>query len=435
MARPKKETTWDDSTVHAFMDAQASAKSVHGDVQNSAISAAVDIGIRLPSLAARYLFQRTSLPFERTLVVFGPPGSSKSALMYWFYDLYIRAGGYYLHVDAEDKDTPILRLSLTDYKENAGWPVKCETINDYQQTVDHYLDWYVGACAKVDGPGKRVPFIIGIDSLVAKLTAEASKKISDNSGAPERRFADEARSLADWFKYIPSKLQGYPLCLAAVNHDKPKADQNGQPMHHSPGGTAPNFFATYKILTARVRTIKQNQNGWEGNRIKLSMEKNSLAADRRSIEVELMWRVGPGPSRSGGTTTVQETKWNWAKATTEILYYLCQSENRKNTGRRGARTAEILGIQKASGGRYYSKALDVPSSDPLLPEAFGLYVETRRDLLDLLEPELGIHRSIEYRPHVDYDEQRTEAALRVDDLMPAARTTVADETDGGTDEE
>lgn len=417
MAKGKKaEKKWDENATSEYMQEAFRAELVNGrmGIQDSAVAAVNDVGLHLPHLCLRYLFQRTTYPLERVMLIFGTPGCNKSTLLYWFYDLARRNRGYYLHAEVEDKDTPIMRLAMTDYDRNAGWVKACKSLDDMQSSVGTWFDWFKSKCVK--GPGRTVPFFLGVDSLVAKLTEDAAKVIADNDGVPGRRWADEARSLNDWFKLIPEAMQGWPFSLIAINHDKPKKDQRtGQTVHGSPGGSAPNFYTTFRILVTKVKPLNQQASGWEGNRVKLSMDKSSLGADRQSFEAEITWRVVEGTSQSGKPTVYQQAMWNWDKATTEMLTML--STAKKGTWRANV-VDDLLGITKCTGGRYAAKAIDVPVSDPLPAAEFGRLLETRRDVLDKLEPLLGIQNSFRFQPGVDFSKQLQEATKMVDDIIP-----------------
>lgn len=432
MARSKKR---DASSVQTLIDAAFQARAVEGNNQDSSEVAAMTVGIRLPYLCQRVLFQRSSFPFSRTTVVYGQTGSNKSSLVYYFYDLFLDAGGRYFHLDVEDKDTPQLRLSLTKYRKDKGECRSCTTLNDYQIEVESYLNWYKAVTSKKDGPGKACPIVIGIDSLVAKMTEEAANKVAENHGVTGRRFANEAMALNDWFKYIPGKLAGMPICLLGVNHDKPtKHEVTGQTVHRTPGGAAPGYFSTYKIYAERVKQLKQTVSGREGNRIKLVMHKNSLGPDGQSVEVEIAWTHKAVQSMSGKTTVKQHTRWDWPKATTEHLYRMQGLDGGKKLGKRGQTVRDLLDLRK-SGGKYHSKLLGVAASEPLNARAMGLLIETRADILAQLEPELGVCPSSEYRPEEDYDVQLEEARARAADFMPDTSVPDTDDDDTEDDDE
>jgi len=430
---------WDADSASSYMAEQFRAEAIaaKSGIEDSTVTAMSDVGLYLPSLSLRTLFQRTCYPLERSMIIFGPTGSNKSALLYWFYWLFTVVNkGKYLHVEVEDKDTPILRLSILEYRREVGWVRRCESMDAFMSTVNRYFDWFKGVCAKAGGPGRRVPFVVGIDSLVAKMTEEAAAKVEKEHGVPGRRFADEARALSDWFKIAPGYLQGWPFSLISINHDKtPKTEPGAGPVvHRTPGGTAPNYYATYKMRVERVRQIKQQATGWEGNRLRLTMDKCSMATSHRSVDVEFVWRMEETVTKTGRTIMAQRSVWNWHKATTEMLFNLVQ--RRDQEGARAAAVADILGIQRRSAGRYHAKGLDLGPDDAVSATEFGRILETRRDVLDQLEPRLGIHHSHQFVPGVDFQDQIAEAISQVDDHVPdmdvftAAAVGKDDDADG-----
>lgn len=424
--RPAAEE-WTLSSAQAFLDEQQAALASKDPSYVDAATAAVcDVGMRLPYLSQRFLFQRTTIPFERSLLLFGTPGASKSALLYDFYGLGYRNGGRYLHIETEDKDSPTLRLAFTNYDKGAGTARPCPSMDQFQTTFKAHINWYKGVCAKANGPGLRVPWVYGVDSLVAKLTEEAAAKMDKNAGAAERRFSDESRSLSDWFKYAPKYLQGLPVLLVAVNHDKPKADPTNPRavVHQRPGGYAPDFYATYRILVQRIRDLPMSANGWEGKRIKLSMDKCALGADKMSIQVDYVYRLVPAESVAGTRTVRQQAEFRWAKASVETLMALSESDR---SGARGKAVDDVLGLRKETGGRYTCDRLGV--KEPIPPTELGELLERSPEALAELEPRLGIHPSREFVPGVDFAEQLAAARAAVDEFMPAPDHVVVSDDD------
>lgn len=427
----KKAEVWDDAAIDEYMDAQRAARAVKAGYMNAAEVTASDIGLHLPHLCLRYLFQRTTYPLERVTILFGPPKGNKSTLLFWFYKLFYNNKGRYLHLETEDKDASLLRLAMTDYDMKAGDGRACESMDTFQAELNNYIDWYKSVCEK--GPGRRRPYIIGVDSLTAKMTEDAQKVMDKNDGVATRRFADEARSLSDWFKDIPRKLQGWPLGLIAVNHDKPKpGHMPGQVIHHTPGGSAPTYYATYRILVVKIKSLPPNAANWQVNRIKLSTESSSLGADRKAIEVELSFRVSGQKNSDNEALRAQEVTWNWDKATTELLLKLAVD----GKGGPGNAVRDLVGISRVSGG-YAAPSLGVKSSEPLSATAMGQLIEKSPELLEQLETALGIHQSRCFSLELPFDEQLAIAKKEAYKLIPVFEkaSEIPDGEDGEENEE
>ncbi len=435
MARQKKKTVteWTPDAIESYLQTQVNAQAAGKGFLVSSDGAAADIGIRLPHFCLRYLYHRTTIPFERTTILYGPTGSSKSSYLFWLYWLFRTGGGQwstphgkYYHLGVEDKDSPLLRLSLTDYDDQAGYVRECASLNEFQIQIVEFLDWFKSRMGTAGGPGKRIPLIIGIDSLVAKMTAEAAKTVDTAHGETKRRFADEARALSDWFKYIPSKLREWPIHMVGVNHDKPKPGENGRPEEHrTPGGSAPNYYATYKILLKRVKTLDETATGWNGNRIRFKMEKNSLGSDNHAIEANIIWRTIQRPNAAGDLVPAQQTMWDWHRATTEILYQIARvTHDRQPAKARAVR--EVLGINRIAGGRYVAPEIGITDDNPLSAYDFGVYLEKQTDVLQVLENRLGVSVCREHRPGEDLGEAQLAARETINALLPTTKAAYVD---------
>jgi len=407
-SKKKKEEIDKDAArilMQAMWDGQMSG-------MNPAESAAANVGLRLPHLCLRFLFQSTILPFQRTFLILGPTGSNKSSLLYYFYSLFLDNGGRYAHMEVEDKDTPLLRLSLTKFNRQCGRVIPCESMNHFQREVKKSVELVMEMCNK-SKLGKTVPFVVGIDSLTAKMTEEAYATVDKNSGETKRRFAGEALSLSDWFKVEPKYLVGWPFNLIGIRHEKPGTDKYGNPIHQGPGGAAPKFMATYEFLTSRIKKLKQTAQGWEGNRIGISTTKSSLGSDQRRIEAEIAWRPSVWTNSKGEVVPSQETVWSWGKATIDLLDRL-----QNDTGPFATAVDELIGLTKPSAGRYGSHTMGIRGDQCLSASEMAAVIEGNADLLKELEPRLGIGRGVVFDPSGCFDTQIREAIESVNDLVP-----------------
>lgn len=407
MAKRKAKVNLD--AARELMEAQFDAEMIGEDPVEVAASS---VGLYQPHLCQRFLYQSTIFPFERTILVLGPTGSNKSSYVYSLYNMFGRASGKYLHLETEDKDTPILRLSLTDYNPKYGKAYRCDSMDDFQKKVrDGFTR--MGKIASKSGLGWRTPFVIGIDSLTAKMTEEAYKTVDAAEGATKRRYSDEARSLADWFKVATRYLRGKPFSLVCVRHDKPTKNKYGHDVHTGPGGAAPKFYATYEILMLKRGRLKMNADGWEANRIEFSTEKSSLGSDQRKFTAEFAWRPSQRPNKKGDLVASQDSAWNWHKATTELLMRLSNDK-----GVFGKAVDDIVGID-VSRNRYTSSTLGIKGDQALPPTEFGRLIESCPDLLKELHPRIGIATGNVFDAEIDLPDQ-LETARQSANLFVAA---------------
>src|SRR6185436_7718563 len=77
------------------------------------------IGLWLPALALRYMYQSNVKPLGRSEIITGLPHSCKSAYLYEQFAWHRTANGGGWLCETENKDSPELRLSLTSYDAKA----------------------------------------------------------------------------------------------------------------------------------------------------------------------------------------------------------------------------------------------------------------------------------------------------------------------------
>jgi hypothetical protein len=395
VAKKKKTEDWGGDRIRDHFNDRFAAAVDDGTLDGLFGDDTEQLGLYIPHLAARYAFQRETIQFARSLMIYGPPASCKTA---WLAELYKWAyayGGRYLHVDVEEKDAPDLRASIVrtppDYRE---WKYTAESMEGYMRAIYQYTAWFREECEreKPPGPGRKVPLVIGVDSLLGKLSESVMDAMDEkHGGAPYRRFGDEARVLNDWFKGVTRHVRGWPILLVVINHDKPEKLPTGPTIHKVPGGHSQNFHTTYKVLLERVRNLPMTADGWEGKRLRLRVTKNAMAPDDYEAQVELVWRavpiIDPGTGKVTGMT--QETLWNWHKATVEAIEGVIADK-----GERGAAVDDLTGLRKRTGGRYSCRAVGIPTDDPQPAEEVGRLIEADRALLSQLEPTMGIRPGV-----------------------------------------
>lgn len=381
--------------LEARLDLQrARAEEVHGDA-----IVPVDLaGLWLPHLSLRYVFRRRVLPFCRSYGVFGPPGSGKSALVYYFYKLFVDAGGRYLHLETEDKDQQDLRESVTGYPghiNDSKWRHRAPTINAYQMLYYGYLEWMRLECEKAD-VGRTVPFIVGIDSLTAKLAEHTENAFVKAGGQVTQRFGEAAGSLANWFRMATNSLHGWPFVLFGVNHDKEKTDRYGNPQHHAPGGSHPLYMATTRILCERVKVLNRVASGEEGILVRLKSDKNSAAPTGQFVEVEFKWNAAGGQR--------QVSWWDWDKATTVLVHALIENSEADLAKALKAAT----GLVKVNNGAWTSKVLGI--TEPVSPSEMGKALEAS-PVIEELDKLLEVREGVVFKPGDDMSNhvQRTVA--------------------------
>lgn len=383
------------------------------------------IGLYLPHLCLRYLFQIRCLPLERFLLIEGPPGVNKSSFLFWLYYLFRLNSGNFLHLHTEGKDTSDLRLSILKYDAGAGWTCYPKTLDELFNLFKEKLDWLEGEVYPKSKVKDEIPLIIGIDSLSATLSEETIRRFESNRGVPERRYSTEALKLTDWFRGLYTRLHDKPYFVAAINHEKQKTTPMGLPSYYVPGGIAQSFHASYKLQMAKLGEIKQTAKGWQGNSIKLKMIKNSFGTTNVSINADIIWKTEKRISKKGKSYTYQVTIWNWYKGTAELLVALSKTPTPA-----GKYVKEKIKIEKYL-GKYRAKGIGIDEYTDAI--SFSNVFENNYDVLDELEPLLGIHNAIPFKAGTSYESQKEQARKYVheayQDIEPVGEITNPDSED------
>lgn len=369
-------------------------------------------GLRLQTPAERLLFGTNVLLMGRTYLLMGPSYSCKSAFLYDRYRTVYHANGRphsgrYVHAECEGKDSPELRLSLVRPQPGFAegqWSRQCQTMDAWMKLLWNLRDFVISTCEKPlpgsKGPKKKVlgrslPVYFGVDSLVGAAAEETIKNVTDHDGAPTKMWSNEANKLTNWFKVFPQSLQGWPFALFLVNHDRMSLNAQGYPVHHAPGGSAQTYATTTRLLFMPAQDLDRTADGVEGRAVRVKVTKNASAPGGYETKVQFKWRMVLHPDTG---ELVQQSWWDWDRATTEGLFAICET-----TGSRAKAMRDLLGLAKATNGRWTCEAVNV--SDPVGPDEVGALIAADRPLCDRIDKVAEIRKGIEFEVGRDLLEQ------------------------------
>lgn len=373
------------------------------------------VGVPLPSFCMEYLTQNTVWPLGRLALVVGIEGTCKTGfaleIMRWFIDKANGIGGYFEH---ESKYSPDWAMSIIGWENRhlLGF-IKCDSINDWQQRLQWFTKYNKKKMAgtKTDpGPGRVFSVLNIIDSIMGKSMESTQAKI-ETEGFAGQAYPREAKSITDYLRKFPQDIDRFPMSLIAINHLKPSKDQQGFVERNKPGGKMLNFQETYEF--EMIKAGKVSTSVVTGLKLKIRLQKNSLGVTHRVIPIEVIWwdeEIDIG----GGPKFLQQTRWDWHKASMSLLLSMAGTEK--------TRRQTVLGLTACKVGKVpsvYSKELGISKKSPLsLTEAGKLLNETP-EVLESLRNAFGIKIRQVFDGSVDYEKLYVAAKRRAKKVKEA----------------
>jgi RecA/RadA recombinase len=374
------------------------------------------VGLPLPALCLRYLFQSTTFPLSRITQITGEEGSAKSAFLYEMFRWHMVYGGGAVLAENENKDSPELRHSLLQWHDPylARLIVtSTHALEEWQDVFTKFIDMGRKRQDDKTGPGRTVPIIFGVDSLMA--TAPQSEIDAVNrDGHASRGYALAANLIARYMRTMPERIKRYPFSVVGTNHLKPGTDARGLPTSTVPGGKAVKFMETFEIEMRRAAQCDIDRLEYGGLRLKLIAKKNSLGPSRKMITAEMLWWYAD----DGNGTFRQQTAWDWDAATIELLLSFENAKGKKTIYKR---LMDICDVKVSKSNRVaWSKTLGIDQADAAPYRVVGAALEQRPDLLNQMYQVLGITPRRPFQPGVDYrdllETAKDEASAAADDL-------------------
>lgn len=395
-AQKKKLERWDGENRgktldHYFSGQIAVARAKFG---NNAVMAGSEtdnlvIGIPCPALAFEYLITQDIFPLGLVIHLNGLPGSLKSALLYEFFRWFRLARGGAILMENETKYSPDLARSIMGYDDYEIGLIlnRCESVEDWQDYLTYWVKQQkldlVGT-KKDPGPGRTIPIIFGVDSIMGKVSWETQEKIL-GEGHAGRSFPVEALSITNYLKTIPHQLDLWPFALVLNNHLKlGKDEKTHREIRRTGGGAQINFQEAWELET-RVSKQQISSADWNGVQIRITCVKNSFGDTHRRIVARMLW--WEEENKDTGRWE-QATVWDWDWATVHMLTNIEGREKAKLKAAgfhiEATKTSDV-------DNRAWSRSLGMTKSEQAVSwSELGAQIRVNKDLMVILRRALGI---------------------------------------------
>jgi hypothetical protein len=299
------------------------------------------IGIPCPSLAYEFLTANDCFILNLVYHVVGPPGVCKSALLAEMIRWFRVAGGGGELIENEDKFNPSWYESiLTPEVFRKSVPIyDSDSVEAWQDFVTLGINQAKRACVgtkEAPGPGRIVPIVWGVDSIMGKPCREEQEKIvgeigkdglrgKTGEGHASRGWALAAQLITRYMRTIPKELSGWPFAMVLINHLRTAKDDMGHTVRNTGGGDLVKFQESFELELQKVGGHKKMIAcaDYEGMTISLSCEKNSFGPGHRKIRTRILWWDEENPETGNWE---QKTVWDWDWATVDLLNSLTAGE-------------------------------------------------------------------------------------------------------------